>query len=187
MGNWGTGRFSQSLKGRFFFKKFFIVIQLQLCAFSPHPSTPPQPNPPPSPTSTLPLNFVHVSKGRFLGSEFYTQQGVTSSHLVIWIWGVKGDGLTVWIFASLFLRAHFTAITTCFINFCSHWWLRLPKRVKCQKVETSSLNEACSCTPGCSKWAKAMWPGHTGCHKSGHIPPQGLWEVSLKPGLKEQI
>ena len=39
----------------------FIVIQLQLSAFSPHPSTPPQLNPPPSPTSTLPLDFVHVS------------------------------------------------------------------------------------------------------------------------------
>ena len=44
-----------------FFKKFFIVIQLQLCAFSPHPSTPPQLNPPLSPTSTLPLDLVHVS------------------------------------------------------------------------------------------------------------------------------
>ena len=44
-----------------FFFKFFIVIQLQLYAFSPHPSTPPQVNPPPSPTSTLPLGFVHVS------------------------------------------------------------------------------------------------------------------------------
>ena len=42
------------------FFKFFIVIQLQLCAFSPHPSTPPQPNPP-SPISTLPLDSVHVS------------------------------------------------------------------------------------------------------------------------------
>ena len=39
----------------------FIVIQLQLSAFSPHPSTPPQLNPPPYPTSTLPLGFVHVS------------------------------------------------------------------------------------------------------------------------------
>ena len=47
------------------FLKFFIVIQLQLCAFSPHPSTPPQPNPPPSPTSTLPLDFVHVSFKHF--------------------------------------------------------------------------------------------------------------------------
>ena len=28
------------------FLKFFIVIQLQLCAFSPHPSTPPHPHPP---------------------------------------------------------------------------------------------------------------------------------------------
>ena len=44
-----------------FFKKTFIVIQLQLYAFSPHPSTPPQLNPPPSPSSTLPLDFVHVS------------------------------------------------------------------------------------------------------------------------------
>ena len=44
-----------------FFKKIFIVIQLQLYAFSPHPSTPPQLNPPPSPPSTLPLDFVHVS------------------------------------------------------------------------------------------------------------------------------
>ena len=55
-------------------KKFFIqllknflkivkkmVIQLQLSAFSPHPSTPSQPNPPPSPASTRPLDFVHVS------------------------------------------------------------------------------------------------------------------------------
>ena len=42
-------------------KIFFIVIQLQLSAFSPHPSTKPQPNPPPSPVSTLPLDFVHVS------------------------------------------------------------------------------------------------------------------------------
>ena len=33
------------------FFEIFIVIQLQLYAFSPHPSTPPQPNPPPSPTS----------------------------------------------------------------------------------------------------------------------------------------
>ena len=53
---------------RYFFKQvfflfflIFIVNQLQLCAFSPHPSTPPQVKPPPSPTSTLPLGFVHVS------------------------------------------------------------------------------------------------------------------------------
>ena len=45
----------------FLIKIFFIVIQLQLYAFSPRPSTPPQLNPPPSPTSTLPLDFVHVS------------------------------------------------------------------------------------------------------------------------------
>ena len=43
------------------FFNIFIVIQLQLYAFSPHPSTPPQLNPPPSPTSTHPLDFVHVS------------------------------------------------------------------------------------------------------------------------------
>ena len=36
-------------------------MQLQLYAFSPHPSTPSQVNPPPSPLSTLPLGFVHVS------------------------------------------------------------------------------------------------------------------------------
>ena len=43
------------------FKKKIIVIQLQLYAFSPHPSTPPQTNTPPSLTSTLPLDFVPVS------------------------------------------------------------------------------------------------------------------------------
>ena len=43
------------------FKKKFIVIQLQLSAFSPHPSTPPQANPLPSSTSTLCLDFIHVS------------------------------------------------------------------------------------------------------------------------------
>ena len=44
-----------------YFLTFFIVVQLQLSAFSLHPSTPPQLSPPPSPTSTLPLGFVHVS------------------------------------------------------------------------------------------------------------------------------
>ena len=45
-----------------FFKIYlFNFIQLQLSAFSPPPSTPPQPVPPPSPTSTLPLDFVLVS------------------------------------------------------------------------------------------------------------------------------
>ena len=39
----------------------FIVTQLQLYAFSPHPSTPPQLNRPPSPTSPRPRGFVHVS------------------------------------------------------------------------------------------------------------------------------
>ena len=39
----------------------FIFIQLQLSAFSPHPSTPPQSVLPPSHTSTLPLDFVLVS------------------------------------------------------------------------------------------------------------------------------
>ena len=42
-------------------KLLFIVVQLQLSAFSPHPSTPPKPNPPPSLVPTLPLGFVHVS------------------------------------------------------------------------------------------------------------------------------
>ena len=51
---------SHTSQGKNFFK-FFIVIQLQLGAFSPHPSTPPQPKLPPSPTSTLPLDLVHVS------------------------------------------------------------------------------------------------------------------------------
>ena len=44
-----------------YFFSFLIFIQLQLSAFSPHPSTPPQPVPPPSPISTLPLDFVLVS------------------------------------------------------------------------------------------------------------------------------
>ena len=45
----------------FYFLKIFIVIQLQLSVFSPHLSTPPQPIPPFSSTSTVPLDFVHVS------------------------------------------------------------------------------------------------------------------------------
>ena len=49
------------LKIFFQFLSYFIFVQLQLSAFSPHLSTPPQPNPPPSPASTLPLDFVHVS------------------------------------------------------------------------------------------------------------------------------
>ena len=51
-----------SAVGVFFLVNYFIVVQLQLSAFTPHPSTPPQPNPPPSPASTPPpLGFVHVS------------------------------------------------------------------------------------------------------------------------------
>ena len=38
-------------------KHFFIVVQLQLSAFSPHPSTPLQPNPPPSPKFLF-FNYV---------------------------------------------------------------------------------------------------------------------------------
>ena len=45
----------------FYFILFYFFIQLQLSAFSPHPSTPPQPVLPPSPTTTLPLDFVLVS------------------------------------------------------------------------------------------------------------------------------
>ena len=45
----------------FQFLNYFIVVKLQLSAFSPYLSTPLQPNPLPSPASTLPLGFVHVS------------------------------------------------------------------------------------------------------------------------------
>ena len=38
-----------------YFLNYFIVVQLQLSAFYPHP------NPPPSLASTLPLGFAHVS------------------------------------------------------------------------------------------------------------------------------
>ena len=44
-----------------YFEKYFIVVQLQLSAFNPHPSSQPQPNPLPSLACTLPLGFVHVS------------------------------------------------------------------------------------------------------------------------------
>ena len=56
--NWksSTPFFKKILK-----KNFVVVVQLELSAFSPHLSTPPQPNPPPSPASTLSLCFVHVS------------------------------------------------------------------------------------------------------------------------------
>ena len=43
----------------FFFPNYFIVAQLQLSAFSPHPSPPSPPNPPPS--LAFPLGFVRVS------------------------------------------------------------------------------------------------------------------------------
>ena len=44
---------------RFFFN--FIVVQVQLSAFSPHHSPRPQPSPPASPDSTPHLGYVHVS------------------------------------------------------------------------------------------------------------------------------
>ena len=40
------GNNKNNIKNLFFFKKILIVIQLQLYAFSPHPSTPLQLNPP---------------------------------------------------------------------------------------------------------------------------------------------
>ena len=49
------------LMSKISFLKNFIVIQLQLYAFSPFPSPPPQLNPPLSPTPTIPPDFVHVS------------------------------------------------------------------------------------------------------------------------------
>ena len=55
----GTGSKSCFL---FCFLIFGFFIQLQLYDFSPYPSTPPKPNPPPSTTSTLPLDFGHVSR-----------------------------------------------------------------------------------------------------------------------------
>ena len=55
------GHFELKIKHETLKKNFFIFIQLQLYAFSPYPSIPPQLNPPPSPTPTLPLDFVHVS------------------------------------------------------------------------------------------------------------------------------
>ena len=45
----------ENKQAKYFFK-IFIVIQLQLSAFSPHPSMQPQLNPPPSPTSKLSFN-----------------------------------------------------------------------------------------------------------------------------------
>ena len=51
----------KNLRDHVFFFLIFIVIQLQLYAFSPHPSTPPQLKRPPSATSTLTTDFVHVS------------------------------------------------------------------------------------------------------------------------------
>ena len=44
-----------------FFLNYFIVVQLQLSAFSPHQSPTPPPNPPPSLASTLHLGFVQES------------------------------------------------------------------------------------------------------------------------------
>ena len=51
---WGYGEVKHVWRLCPFLFSFFIFILLQLSAFSPHPSTPPQPIPPSSPTSTLP-------------------------------------------------------------------------------------------------------------------------------------
>ena len=53
-----------------YFFLIFIVIQLQLYAFSPYPSTTPQLNPPPSSTSTLPLDFMEILS---LGTTAYSR------------------------------------------------------------------------------------------------------------------
>ena len=50
----------------FIFLKIFIVIQLQLYALSPHPSTPPQLNPPPSPPLPSPLVLSMCPLQQFL-------------------------------------------------------------------------------------------------------------------------
>ena len=62
-GYWFSSRMPFLIFGFSFFNLllFFIVIQLQLYAFSPHPSTPPQPNPPPSPI--FGYLFLNILKG----------------------------------------------------------------------------------------------------------------------------
>ena len=70
------------------------AVLVPALAFSPHPSTPPQPNPPPSPTSTLPLDFVHVSFivapiALFLQSHFSMSStifGLQSSYILEYFW-----------------------------------------------------------------------------------------------------
>ena len=53
---------------------FFIVIQLQLSAFSPHPSTPPQPIPPPSLYAFSSLIFSSVCPTKTPGHSHYLPQ-----------------------------------------------------------------------------------------------------------------
>ena len=79
--------------------KIFIVIQLQLSAFSPHSSTPPQPNPPPSPTSTLPLDFVHVS---FISSSCKLLSPLSPPHSPVAIVKLFLTSMSLVIFSLLF-------------------------------------------------------------------------------------
>ena len=84
----------------FRFLKIFIVIQLQLSAFSPHPSTSPQLNPPPSPTSTLPLDFVILSF--IVSSSCKTLSPLSSPHSPLAIVRLFLISMSVVIFCLLF-------------------------------------------------------------------------------------
>ena len=91
----------------FFFFKFFIVIQLQLCAFSPHPSTPPHPNTPPSPTSTLTLDFVHVS---FYSSSCNPLSSLSPPHSPLSIVRLFLTSMSLVIFCFLFFSIYYVPV-----------------------------------------------------------------------------
>lgn len=65
------------------------------------------------------------------------------------------------------------------------------KSVKCLKQEmTTSVTKGNSCLQGSPKWAKAMWPGHTGCHRRGPYPSKGPvrgWIYSLTSEKQMQL
>lgn len=65
------------------------------------------------------------------------------------------------------------------------------KSVKYLKQEmTTSVTKGNSCLQGSPKWAKAMWPGHTGCHRRGPYPSKGPvrgWIYSLTSEKQMQL
>ena len=88
----------------FFFFLIFVVIQLDLSVFSPHPYTPPQQNTPPSPAFTLLLDLILYS------SSYKPILPVTPTHSPLAIVRLFLTSMSLVIFCLLFSSVDYVPV-----------------------------------------------------------------------------